>query len=40
MEAFFMPKYIYFQMIREINPFIIWLKGGLKVTYRWLKGEA
>ena len=32
MEAFFMPKYIYFQMICEINLFITWLKGGLKVT--------
>ena len=32
MEAFFMPKYIYFQIIYEINSFLIRLKGGLKVA--------
>ena len=38
MDAFFIPKYIYFQIICEINSFITWLKGGLKVASRWLKG--
>ena len=38
MEALFMPKYIYFQIICEINLFITWLKGGLKVASKWLKG--
>ena len=32
MEAFFMPKYIYFQIKREINAFITWLKCGLKAA--------
>ena len=32
MEAFFTPKYIYFQIICEINSFITLLKGLLKVT--------
>ena len=32
MEAFFLPKYIYFQIICEINSFITWLKDGLKVA--------
>ena len=32
MDAFFMPKNIHFQVICEINSFISWLKGGLKVT--------
>ena len=32
MEAFFMPKFIYFQIICEIKSFITWLEGGLKVT--------
>ena len=32
MEAFFMHKYIYFQIICEINSFITGLKGGLKVA--------
>ena len=31
-EDFFIPKYIYFQIICEINSFITWLKGGLKMT--------
>ena len=31
-EASLMPKYIYFQIICEINSVIIWRKGGLKVT--------
>ena len=37
MEAFFMPKYIYFQIICEINSFITWLKGVLKVSKSELK---
>ena len=31
-EAFCMPKYIYFQIICEIGSFITLLKGGLKVA--------
>ena len=40
MEAFFMQEYmyIYFKRICEINSFIAWLKGDLKVALRsWLK---
>ena len=32
MEAFFMPKYIYFQIKCDIKLFITWLKGGLEVA--------
>ena len=32
MESFSMPKYSYFQRIYEINSFITWLKGGIKVA--------
>ena len=32
MESFFMPKYIWFEITCEINSYITWLKGGLKVT--------
>ena len=38
MEAFFMPKNIYFQIICEINSFISGLKSCLKVAKRWLNG--
>ena len=38
MNAFFVPKYIYFQIIFEINSFITWLKGGLKVILMCLQG--